>query len=197
MFMKSYMAWTALAMLACDTIASPAVKNLAGMVPDDAKSVTTFVTAMLALVLTYRISSYRDTESLLDAVRRNFVPVMVLIRAIDAAVIHFGSVTVKYASQEILGSIIPPVIGILYLSLRQEEARRLGMDFSTWFRKLEFPRCLVAALAGLVAIWVYQPGRGMSLEEGMWLKFGGRVVSELAVGISLLGNRRKNGVSRS
>ena len=189
MILRSYLVWVSLWVVACRTIASPALQNLAFHVPDQVKSVTMFISTVGALIVTYKISKNSEDKALFHKVKQKFVLITTILMVLDAVVIIHGDPIWKYVFENLNDKIIIPFFGMMYIELRAQEAKRLNIEFSSWFLKLEFPKCLTITIAGLLAIWIYQPERGLTVDQGMWLMWGGGAIADAAVAFNLLKNR--------
>lgn len=185
MILRSYFVWVTLWMVACRCLANPALENLAGFVPDHIKSITMLCTTTGALLVTFAISKNADNKKIYTALKKWFVVFTTILTALDAVVIVQGDPVWRYILEKANHDLIIPFFDIMYIEIRQKEAGRLGISFSTLVAKMSFPKCLVMTIAGLVAVWIYQPTRGMTIENALWLMWSAGAVADGAIAFGL------------
>lgn len=180
MIYRSWLTWGLMIYIFCTTIAKPATSNLAYHVPDNIKSIISFVTISMALWVTYKLSSLGDKEAC-EKVRKHYLILLTVVLIGDAIVIASNHLILRYAAECVLDKVVGPILGLMIVDARKKEAERLGTDLAGMYRRMEFPRCVAITIGGLIAIYLYQPGMGLSIQEGLWLQFGGGLLVDAAV----------------
>lgn len=180
MFYKSWLTWSLILYAFCSTIAKPATSNLASHVPDNWKSIVMFVTTMSALWVTYKISSLGDEEAT-KKVQKHYGWAIAIILLIDAVVIYHDNMFLRYALEACLDKVVGPLFGVMVMDARRKEAKKMGTDIGGLWRRMEFPKCAVVALGGLVGLYIYQPDMGLTIQQGLWLEYAGVAMVDMAI----------------